>query len=446
MRLDESYTPVRVRPQRNDTKTELNMSDKNKKLQFSYNVTLGCDPEFFFSGSRGQTTGAEKVLPEAGLVYPPGTTGKRDGDYTSCGGVAASKIVIDGVQAELNPRPNTCRANLGNEISACFRQLHTELEKNGKKIGVSFKPLVNITQKELDSLSEKSKTFGCAPSTNLYQHAESKITVDPKKYKKRSAGGHIHLGAVGGYGDSVKNALANVDEMVYMLDIIVGNTSVLLDRDPNNVERRKVYGRAGEYRAKSYGIEYRTLSNYWLQSYQLMSFVTGLARMAVHIVAQSSLKDDGRNFAGEIKNAVKKEDIVKAIQENDFALAYSNFLKIQDILTEIASDVYSYPINKVNINQFHWFVKKGISYWFKEDPFKHWITLPEGHGRGFESFLTNKVSVDMAKSKELSEALIKQIASIKDLKEEISNALKELEPAIEKPVKKTVEVKEAVAR
>ena len=418
----------------------------NKKLLFQYDVTLGCDPEFFFEGARGKTTGAEKVLPEAGLVYPPGTTGKRDGDYTSCGGVAASKIVIDGVQAELNPRPNTCRANLANEISACFRQLHKELEKNGSKIGVSFKPLVNITQKELDSLSEKSKTFGCAPSTNLYQHAESKITVDPKKYRKRSAGGHIHLGAVGGYGDGVKNALANVDEMVYMLDIIVGNTSVLLDRNPNNVERRKVYGRAGEYRSKSYGIEYRTLSNYWLQSYQLMSFVTGLARMAVHIVAQSSLKGEGRNFVGEIKAAVKKEDIVKAIQENDFALAYSNFLKIQDIILDIASDCYSYPINRDNINQFHWFVKKGISYWFKEDPFKHWITLPEGHGRGFESFLTNKVSADMAKSKELAEALKKQIESIKALKEKISDALKELEPAVEKPTKKVVEVKEAVVR
>ena len=418
----------------------------SKQLSFSYNVSLGCDPEFFFSGSRGNTTGAEKVLPENGITYKPGTAGKRDGDYTSCGDVKASKIVIDGVQAELNPRPNTCRANLGNEISACFRDLHKALEKQGKGIGVNFMPLVKISQKELDSLSEKSKTFGCAPSDNIYTHAESKITVNPKKYLKRSAGGHIHLGS---RSDArVKTALANVEEMVYMLDIIVGNTSVLLDRNPNNIERRKVYGRAGEHRSKEYGLEYRTLSNYWLQSYHLMSFVTGLARMAVHIVSQSSTATNGRDFAGEIKAAVKKDDIVKAIQENDFALAYSNFLKIEKIIVDIAADVYSYPINRDNVKEFHWFVKKGVNYWFKHDPFQHWITLPEGHGCGWEKFLTTKVRDDMEKSKETAAALEKQLETIRGLKEQI-DSLKEFEPAIEEPVKKankTVEVAGAVAR
>lgn len=415
----------------------------SKQLQFSYNVTLGCDPEFFFSGSKGKTTGAEKVLPENGITYQPGTAGKRDGDYTSCGNVKASKIVIDGVQAELNPRPNTCRANLGNEISACFRDLHKALEKQGKGVGVNFMPLVKITKKELDSLSEKSKTFGCAPSDNIYTHEESKITVNPKKYLKRSAGGHIHLGSNG--TATVKAALANVEEMVYMLDIIVGNTCVLLDRNPNNVERRKVYGRAGEHRPKSYGLEYRVLSNFWLQSYQLMSFVTGLARMAVHIVSQSGKE---RDFAGEIKAAVNKGDIEKAIQENDFALAYSNFLKIEAIIVDIASDTYSYPINRDNIKEFHWFVRKGVNYWFKHDPFKHWITLPEGHGKGWESFLSGTVRDDMDKSKDNVAALKKQLETIKGLKEQFE-ALKELEPAIEvpsKPAKKTIEVKESVAK
>jgi len=416
------------------------MSDK--KLSFSYNVTLGCDPEFFFSGSKGKTTGAEKVLPENGITYTPGTA-HYDGSYTCRGDVKESKIVIDGVQAELNPRPNTCRANLGNEISACFRDLHKALEAQGKGIGVNFMPLVKISQKELDSLSEKSKTFGCAPSTNIYTHAESKITVNPKKYLKRSAGGHIHLGNNG--SAQVKKTLENVEEMVYMLDIIVGNTCVLIDRNPNNVERRKVYGRAGEHRSKPYGLEYRTLSNFWLQSYQLMSLVTGLARMAVHIVSQSGKE---RDFAGEIKAAVKKDDIVKAIQENDFALAYANFLKIENIIVEIATDSYSYPISKDVIKEFHWFVRKGINHWFKHDPFEHWITLPEGHGKGWETFLQHTVRKDMEKSKENAEKLRTQLEAIKALKEKFET-LSELEPAIEKPVKavkKAVEVKEAVAK
>jgi hypothetical protein len=260
---------------------------------------------------------------------------------------------------------------------------------------------------------------------------------------KRSAGGHIHLGSNG--SSQIKKALQNVEEMVYMLDIIVGNTCVLFDRNPNNVERRKVYGRAGEYRTKDYGLEYRTLSNFWLQSYPLMSLVTGLARMAVHIVSQSG---PNRDFAGEIKAAVKKEDIVKAIQENDFALAYANFLKIENIIVEISSDSYSYPISSDVIKEFHWFIRKGINYWFKHDPFEHWITLPEGHGHGWETFLSQTVRKDMEKSKENAEKLRIQLEAIKALKEKFTT-LSELEPVIEKPVKaekKAVEVKEAVAK
>jgi len=176
-----------------------------------------------------------------------------------------------------------------------------------------------------------------------------------------------------------------------------------------------------------------------------MSFVTGLARMAVHIVSQSNKV---RDFAGEIKAAVKKDDIVKAIQENDFALAYANFLKIENIIVEIATDSYSYPISKDVIKEFHWFVRKGINHWFKHDPFEHWITLPEGHGKGWETFLQHTVRKDMEKSKENAEKLRIQLEAIKSLKEKFET-LSELEPAVEKPVraaKKVVEVKEAVAK
>src|SRR5690606_27144266 len=106
-----------------------------------------------------------------------------------------SKIIVDGVQAELNPRPNTCRANLANEIGACFRSLKEELDKKGKGVKVDFSQSINISKTELSKLDEKNQKFGCSPSLNSYKDTGAKLTeVDPTTYRSRSAGGHIHIG------------------------------------------------------------------------------------------------------------------------------------------------------------------------------------------------------------------------------------------------------------
>ncbi len=74
-------------------------------------VYLGCDPEFFFE-REGKIIGSEHVIDiNAGLAI---TT--YDDTKTGSTGSGASKFVVDGVQAELNPRPDTCRERLANEL------------------------------------------------------------------------------------------------------------------------------------------------------------------------------------------------------------------------------------------------------------------------------------------------------------------------------------------
>lgn len=364
-----------------------------QQLEFDDDVTMGCDPEFFFTDKRGKVVGSEKVLPPEGVKVSGIWNEFGEDDYDEKTGEGKTPhFIIDGVQAELNPPPNTCRALLGNDIHHCFRNLATRLKKEGRQLDVDFKPLVKITKKELDSLSEASKRFGCAPSTNIYKSAkEAKIKVDPKKYLKRSAGGHIHLGAnTGGWkGNTMKKTLHKPKVLVPILDLVVANTCVLIDRDPSNVERRKNYGRVGEYRIKKYGIEYRTLSNFWLRSYQLMSFVMGMARMACQLADQSTKSN---NYVKALMDAVPREDVIKAVQENDFDLAYANFTKIEPIILAAAGgDNYDYPLSKAYIDEFHYFVKKGMDAFFDKNAFNHWINLHEGHGRGWESFCKNHV-------------------------------------------------------
>lgn len=343
----------------------------------NFSLTLGADPEIFINKA-GKIVGSEKVIDiKNGLK-----TQSYRGSHLPSGG-AGGKVIVDGVQLEFNPPPATCREILAASISDCFRDTWKAMQAKDKELGFTFEPVVEISKEELDTLDEKSKTFGCAPSKN--KGKERTIKVNAEKYKFRPAGGHIHIGHA-----NMPEMKAVFDEqperVVKLLDIIVGNTCVLIDRNPGNVERRKHYGKAGEYRTPPHGLEYRTLSNFWLYSYPLMSFVMSLTRFTVSMLMSSGV---ARDFEKEILKAVNMKDIEKAINKNDFNLAMSNFKKIEDILCSMSTQ-YD-PINKDNIFKFHFFVNKikehGLAFWFTEDPVQHWINLPNRDKQGWENFM-----------------------------------------------------------
>ena len=230
-----------------------------------YNVNIGCDPELFLERD-GKVIGSERVIPEGGLdsldLWRP------------------TKVVRDGIQIELHPGPSTCRAGVGAGIKHGMMALLADLK--AKNFEVSFKTVVDVPKEELEGLSENSRVLGCLPSKNHYDSA-AKLEVG-RDFTKRSAGGHIHLGFTGyGQNDPCKCLLDNRERLVPILDAIVGNTCVMIDRDPYAASRRQEYGRAGEFRTPSYGLEYRTPSNFWLRSYQLASLVWGLSKIATCI-------------------------------------------------------------------------------------------------------------------------------------------------------------------
>jgi len=401
---------------------------KLKPLLYGGYVNMGCDPEFFFT-RKGKVIGSEKVLPQEGL---------KSTEYWG------GKFVIDGVQAELNPSPSTCRAAVGNAIRACFKDLHTKILKDNAELSADFSQCIEVSKEEMDSLSEKSKIFGCAPSTNIYNEGKCKtsvIAVDPKKYRGRSAGGHIHLGIYPtanysySYGYDDNNSKNNLEKeylklaeiLVPVLDIVVGNTCVLIDRAESNKERRKVYGKAGEFRTKSYGIEYRTLSNFWLRSHQLTSFVFSLSRLAVHLVQQSTKEND---YVKALFDAVKREDVVKAINENDFDLAMKNFKAIEDILVMACEGNFgNYPFSRGHMNHFYYFVNKGVDHWFIKDVMKHWIDCPETHGHGWERWLECVVAGEYKKLKiDLNESKYKNVVPETDKQDYVNGYSKTYHP------------------
>lgn len=357
-------------------------------------IQLGADPELFLLDTRtNQIIGSEKVIPKEGT---------QDDPY--------NRVVRDGVQVEFNPCAATCRESVRHNLARCFTQLREVLNKT-KDIKPVFNVTVKVSQKEMNQLHPDSRIFGCKPSFNIYNEGTdktSKIEVDPLTYLNRSAGGHIHMGRVAGYAEN--KLLDNPQRTIQMLDILVGNTCVLMDRDPGNKERRKVYGKAGEYRTPPHGLEYRTLSNFWLQSYPLASFVLGMTRFSLHLLAHSTKENPYEEL---ILNTVDINDIRTAIDTNNKTLAMKNFRKIQRALLKFSkvdeTDSQQYtriPLNNKNIKDFHYFIKKGVKHWFPNDPMQNWDVNNKNHtlNLGWETFLMERVRPALKKDLAANEA------------------------------------------
>lgn len=223
-------------------------------------VSWGSDPEGFLKNAKGRVIGSERVIPKEGV------------GRNSWGN---QHVIQDGVQFELNPSPSSKPVELGLQIQSALKTLLSST-KSIKGVTISLDEVVNVDPEELMSLDESARAFGCAPSKNI----RGFFPVDlPEDYPVRSAGGHIHMGLYKPIFEP--RACDERSRLVTLMDLLVGNTCVLIDRDPRQVDRRKVYGRASEYREPSHGLEYRVLSNFWLRSYALMELVIGLSQVAV---------------------------------------------------------------------------------------------------------------------------------------------------------------------
>lgn len=367
---------------------------KTKPIAYEPNIIMGCDPEFFFK-RKGRVIGAERVI---SLDRKKSPNLWDDPDYKKTNG----NIIIDGVQAELNPVAGTCRESNAYRISKLFIELDKQLKvkfKPEEMVSICLDQTVRISKSELAKLDPKNQVFGCSPSFNAYGEEIQLDAVNPLEYRKRSAGGHIHIGTGTQFKNTkdMKNPTEATNRFVRLLDIIVGNTCVLMDRDAGNKERRRMYGRAGEYRLPAHGIEYRVPSNFWLQSYTLMSMVFSLCRFA-YAVSKSGQAD-------LFLNAVSEKDVRHAINHNDFNMATKIFSTIEPLLlgttpegmTEGAPRILAGPHMKYFKHFIDMIDKNGLEYWFKGDPIENWLKHNTGSRpySGGESFLAGPVKRDL---------------------------------------------------
>lgn len=148
--------------------------------------------------------------------------------------------------------------------------------------------------------TRNARTFGCEPDWNCWLKAEN---PSPKASNPclRSGGGHIHIG----YDEP---SLASTEWLIKAMDLFIGVPSVL--QEPDN-ERKLLYGKAGAFRIKPYGGEYRTVSNYYLQSDDLIAWVFDNTQLAIDFVNQDRL-DEIDSVGSQIQEAINSANKVLA--------------------------------------------------------------------------------------------------------------------------------------
>lgn len=155
----------------------------------------------------------------------------------------------------------------------------------------------------MEGFPEKAFEFGCTPDYNAMT-GEVNPRPSAENNLLRTAGGHVHIGF--SHLTTVTERLSR--DVINMCDYLLGLPSLLEDDD---TMRRELYGKAGACRLKSYGVEYRTLSNYWIWDQGMIQTIHGRAQRAFEIVDRLPV----------IQSLVSQEDCQKAINTNDVTLA-----------------------------------------------------------------------------------------------------------------------------
>jgi len=251
-------------------------------------VLLGADPELFLA-KQG------KVISAVGLI---GGTKHEPRPISDNGHM----VQEDNIAIEYNIPASATKEDWINNHN--FVKDYLEVHVTAMNCELNISASANLDKVELES--DQAKQFGCEPDFNVWTQS---INEPPQPGGTlRSCGGHIAIGF-----DKSEMTEEESDEMVERLikamDMTVGLKSLFLDKDEH---RRKMYGKAGCFRFKDFGLEYRTLSNFWITNDETLAWAWDTTMEAIELVNSEKIDELAKTYG---------EKVVKAINTNDTKLA-----------------------------------------------------------------------------------------------------------------------------
>lgn len=211
-------------------------------------ILVGCDPEVFVKRD-GVFVSAHGLIP-----------GNKENPHKVDGGA----VQVDGMALEFNINPAASQQ----EFVTNVKQVYAIMRSMCPGYDVVATPVADFALDYIASQPAEARELGCDPDYDAYTGTAN---VKPNNMlPMRTASGHVHLGWTNGADPETLEHDEQCRMAAKQMDVFLGLTSLFYDDDQR---RREMYGKPGCYRRKSYGVEYRTLSNAWLKSDNLMAWV-----------------------------------------------------------------------------------------------------------------------------------------------------------------------------
>jgi len=249
---------------------------------FQYkNITVGSDPEFFICNKRG------KLISSIGII----SGSKHDPKKLKHLGEGFA-IQTDNVLGEFNIPPSNTAHEATTSIAIMKAYISGFLDDKG--LLPKYMASGVYTKDQLNSY--EARQFGCSPDYNAWINDVNEAP-DGNSTRLRSCGCHFHVG----YDDN--NDKANLD-IIKALDVFLGVPSVLIDPDK---DRRKLYGKAGAFRHTDFGVEYRSMSGYFISSNELTEWCFNQVFKAIDYLNSFGIEEIN-NDAINIQNCINNGD------------------------------------------------------------------------------------------------------------------------------------------
>lgn len=251
-------------------------------------ILIGCDPEVFVKQNN-------KFLSAFNLIR-----GNKDNPQP----VRNGAVQVDGMALEFNIAP----AVSGDDFLFKVQDVLEQLKAMVPTYQVVAVPVADFDPAYLLAQPREALELGCNPDYNAWMREENPRPDGERPF--RTASGHVHIG----WRKPIPDEAIGWDETTeacgvgIQMDFYLGLGSLFYDNDQ---KRRSMYGKAGCIRVKPYGVEYRTLSNVWLNSAENTKWVYNQAVLGT----QEYFK--GNHLVeryGDIQNIINESDKEKAME------------------------------------------------------------------------------------------------------------------------------------